>query len=233
VERVSGSQLARLETETPPESAESGGWADYSGPFDPGFQLEDLGHRALVTVNLEFALQSHLLARSFMLRVAQALDDEAAAELGRAQWTGIAALSALRLKACLGIEGDDIAAVAKIFQLHPCFHPRSYVDMRVEITGSRSAQITLGECPAFEEGDPYSWFAGLSAAPHPALQAIASVIQPRALCQPVAPPAHGKLAWEIVIDPSAEPQPTPQELKLAQISRGADFQFEQRRSLRA
>jgi len=36
-----------------------------------------------------------------------------------------------------------------------------------------------------------------------------------------------------VIDPSAAPQPEPQELKLARISRGAAFQFEQRRLLRS
>ena len=232
LEKVKASKLARMEIQSGKADGEPGGWSDYSGEFDPGFQLEDLSHSALVRVNLEFALQSHLLARSFMLCVAQELDDEAARELGQSQWTGIAALTAERLKSCLRIEGDDIYAVAKVFQLHPCFHPRDYIDFRVELTGDRSARLSLGDCPALQEADPYSWFAGLSDAAHPALDAIAGIVQPRARCHAVAPPSGRKLAWDVVINPAAEKQLEPQELKLARISRGATFRFEQRREIR-
>ncbi|MCH7930315.1 MAG: hypothetical protein IIA01_07420 [Proteobacteria bacterium] len=226
------SKLASIAIDVPERDAEPGGWTDYSGPFDPGFQLEDLSHRALVVVGQEFAIQSHLLARAFMLCAAQRGGDEAAAELGAAQWTGIAALTAERLQALMRIEGDDIEAVAKVFQIHPCFFPRTYIDFRVERTGPQSARIAIRECPALEEGDEYSWFAGLSAAPHRALDAIAGAVNPRARCHPVASPRDAQLAWDVVIDPSAEPLPVPQELKLAKISRGAAFQFEQRRTLR-
>ena len=126
----------------------------------------------------------------------------------------------------------DIEAVAKVFQLHPCFHPRTYVDFRVELTGSWSARVSIGNCPALEENDVYSWFAGLTAAPHPALDAIAGSVNPRARCHPVRDPKDTRLAWDVVIDPSAEAQETPSELKLARISRGASFRFEQRRTLR-
>ena len=183
-------------------------------------------------VNQEFALQSHLLARAFMLCVAQRLDDETARELGASQWTGIAALTAERLREPMAIEGDDIEAVAKLFQIHPCFFPRTYVDFRVELTGAQSARIAIRDCPALEEGDAYSWFAGLGTEAHPALDAIAGAVNPRARCHPVTSPKNARLAWDVVIDPSAEPQPVPQELQLARISRGAGFRFEQRRTLR-
>ncbi|MBW1683567.1 MAG: hypothetical protein JRS35_00745 [Deltaproteobacteria bacterium] len=232
LEIVRASKLATVPIEVPDEDAEPGGWPDYSGPFDPGFQLEDLSHRALVVVNQEFALQSHLLARAFMLCLAQRLDDEAAAEMGASQWTGIAALTAERLREPMGIEGDDIEALAKVFQVHPCFFPRTYVDFRVELTGARSARIAIRDCPALDEGDIYSWFAGLAAEAHPALDAIAGAVNPRARCHPVTSPKDARLAWDVVIDPSAEPQPVPQELALAKISRGASFRFEQRRTLR-
>jgi hypothetical protein len=233
LELVRASRAATVPIDVPARDAEPGGWSDYSGPFDPGFQLEDLSHRALVAVNQEFALQSHLLARAFMLCAAQRLGDEAAGELGAAQWTGIAALTAERLRESMGIEGDDIEAVAKVFQLHPCFFPRTYADFSVEVTGARSARIALGDCPALAEEDSYSWLAGLGAAPHPALDAIAGAVNPRARCTPLSDPEDARLAWEVVIDPSAEPQPPPQELALAKISRGASFRFEQRRALRA
>ena len=44
--------------------------------------------------------------------------------------------------------------------------------------------------------------------------------------------AGSGLAWDVVIDPSSEPQPEPGELKLARISRGAEFELMQRRPLR-
>jgi hypothetical protein len=233
LEIVSGSKIASVSIEVPDADAEAGGWPDYSGPFDPGFQLEDLSHRALVIANQEFALQSHLLARAFMLGVAQRTDDEVAGELGASQWTGIAALTAERLASLLRIDGDGIEAIAKLFQVHPCFFPRSYLDFRVEILGPKHARIAIHDCPALSEGDAHSWFAGLGAAPHPALDAIAGCVNPRARCIPVADPNGARLAWDVVIDPDAEPQPPPLELALAKISHGAAFRFEQRRSLRA
>jgi hypothetical protein len=232
LEIVRGSRLATLPIDAPDSDAEPGGWRDYSGPFDPDFQLEDLSHRALVTVNREVALQSHLLARAFMLGVAQREGDAAASELGAAQWTGIAALTAERLLALLRIEGDDAEAIAKLFQVHPCFLPRSYVDFHVTLAGPERARIEIRDCPALDEADACSWLAGLAAEPHPALDAIATRVNPRARCLPVVEPAGARLAWEVVVDPTQEPAPDPPELALAKISRGAAFRFEQRRPLR-
>jgi hypothetical protein len=48
----------------------------------------------------------------------------------------------------------------------------------------------------------------------------------------VANPEGARLAWDVVIDPAAEPRDPPRELALARISRGAAFRFEQRRTLR-
>ena len=232
LEIVRRSKLAQVETIVPSADGEPGGWRDYAGPFDPGFQLEDLSHRALVEVLQEFAVQSHLLARAFLLCADQRLGPTVSAELGASQWTGIAALTAERLRAALGIGGDDIEAVAKIFQMHPCFHPRSYIDFRIELTGSDSARLSIGECPAFAEGDPHSWFAGLSENVHPALNAIAGAVNPYARCHPVSDQADARFTWKVVIDRACDPQSVPQELKLAKLSRGATFQFEQRRTLR-
>jgi hypothetical protein len=248
LERVGRSKIANVAIVDPGSDAEPGGWSDYAGDFDPGFQLEDLSHRALLIANQEFAVQSHLLARAFLLCVGARCGDECIPRLARKQWTGIAGLTAERLQRAMKIEGDGIDAVAKIFQLHPAFHPRSYVDFRVELTGPSSARIEIGPCPALEEGDPYSWFAHLGAAPHPALDAIARVANPRARCEPADPKAAlsetqnskpktqncgAALAWNVVIDASAAPQPEPAEVQLAKISTGAAIVFARRRPLRA
>lgn len=226
------SKIASIGVDLPRENAEPGGWADYSGPFDPGFQFEDLDHRALVLINQEAAVQAHLLVRAYLRCIADRFGVETAVELGARQWVGSAALGAHRLKKALAIEGDGIDAVAKIFQMHPHFLPRTYVDWRVEVTGENRARIALGDCPALHEGDRYSWFAAVDAQVHPAFDAIAGAINPLARCRSVAVGVGERFAWEIVIDPYHEPQVDPPELALARISRGAEFEFVQRRPLR-
>jgi hypothetical protein len=228
--RMQATAVATIPIALPDEDREPGGWQDYSGPFDPGFQLEDLGHRALLAVCQEAAVQAHLLARSFLLNVDQRHGEAAARELARGQWVGSAAVASYRLKRAFGL-GESIEDVATVFQLHPHFHPRSYVDLRVERTGDAALRLELGECPALGEADQHSWFGGLSEGPPAALEGIATVVSPRARCRP-ADPRGARFAWEVFIDPEAEPRDEPQEMKLARYSRGVDFELMQRRPLR-
>jgi hypothetical protein len=223
VEVMRESLLATVPVVDPGGDGEPGGMPDYSGNFDPDFTLEHLSHRALVLALQEFATQSHLLCRSFLLTVAQRLGDEAACEIADIQWTGIAGLTADRLRSTMQIDGDDATTIAKLFQLHPSFQPRTYADLRVDVVDDRHAVVALGECPALEEADPYSWFAQLATAPHPALDAIARVGNPRARCHPVAPPRDARLAWDVVIDPDAEPAPESAPVHTARGSRGASL----------
>jgi len=230
---VRQSKLATVPLVLPAADGEPGGWPDYSGPFDPGCQLADFSHRALVALNQEFAVQAHLLVRSYMLSQANHDGEETAQELGRRLWIGHAALGVERLQKFLGVEGDDIETIAKVFQLHPDFQPRSYVDARIEITGAHSARISIGDCPALHESSPHSWFAQLASEPHPAIEALVRQVNPRASCQPVADPGSRRFAWDVVIDPSADPAAEPEELGLARMSGGMRFRFEERRLLRA
>mgnify|MGYP001823466873 CR=1 FL=1 len=224
-------KIATIGLDVPDSDREPGGWSDYAGPLDPGFQLEDLSHRALVIVNQEVAAQCHILTRSYLRALVNRFGEQAAIDLAPRHWIGIAALTAERLPKVLGIEGDGIDAVAKVFQLHPHFFPRTYVDLRVELTSDRSARISIRDCPALQEGDVLSWFASLDEKPQPALDAIAAAVNPRARCLPVSP-GDASLAWEVVIDSSAEPQPESPELALAKANKGASFQHMRRRPLR-
>jgi hypothetical protein len=231
---LSGNREARIATiglDIPEEGREPGGWADYAGPLDPGFQLEDLCHRALVVVNQEVAAQCHILTRSYLRALVNRFGEQAAIDIAPRHWIGIAALAAERLPSVLGIEGDGIDAIAKVFQFHPHLWPRTYIDLRVELTSENSALLAIGDCPALQEGDALSWFASLDEKPHPAFDAIASVVNPRARCHPASSPGAA-LAWEVVIDPTAEPRPEPPEFALAKANRGASFQMMRRRPLR-
>jgi hypothetical protein len=232
LEIVQASKIAQLEIRLPDADAEPGGWPDYAGPFDPEFQLEDLCQRALVSANLEFALQSQLLARSFLLCVGQHFGPELVGEIASEQWTGIAGLTAERLRRALAVEGEDAEAIAKVFQIHPCFHPRDYVDLRVVLEDG-GVRIGFGPSPAFEEGDAHSWLAQLGDAPHPALDAIARAVNPRASSLPTPPRASERLAFRVEIDPDAAPHEEAPDVKLAKASRGASLVLQRRRPLRA
>jgi hypothetical protein len=228
--KMQRSLIASIPIEFPSDGLEPGGWDDYSGPFDAGFQLEDLGHHALLAVCQEAAVQTHLLARSLLLNVDQRHGEAAARELGHSQWVGAAAVGAHRLTRAFGL-GDTIEDIATIFQLHPNFQPRTYVDLRLELTKDGALRIEMGDCPALEEADRHAWFGGLSNDPHPALEAIATRVNPKARCHQ-AEPGDARFAWEVFIDPAAEPKGEPQQMKMARYSRGVDFELMQRRPLR-
>ncbi len=230
---IQATRLANIPIVVPDQDAEPGGWADYSGDFDAGAQLEDFGHLALIKINQEAAVQAHLLVRAYLLCIAKRHGDADALELGIEQWTGSAALAARRVGRCLGIRDDGIESIAKVFQMHPHFLPRSYVDFRVEITGDTSARISFGECAAFEEDDAYSWFAQLGVETHPALDAICEAINPYARCHPVENPPDARLAWDIRIDRNEAPQEETKLMNLARLSRGMNFELMRRRPLRS
>src|SRR5262249_38266227 len=85
---VERSKIADIGVEEPAASSEAGGWDDYSGAFDPDFQLEDLSHRALVIALQEVAVQSHLLLRGFLVSVAQRYGEDTALDLLPQIFTG-------------------------------------------------------------------------------------------------------------------------------------------------
>jgi hypothetical protein len=225
--KVRQSRLAQLRLPVP-AATESGGWPDYSGPFDANFELESLAHPALVVVAQEFCVQGHLLVRAFMMTLAERWGDEVACEIATKQWTGIAGVAAERVVTTMGVTGGDLDALAKLFQLHPAFHPRAYVDLHVE---RHDAEVVcwIGSCPALAEGDRYSWFALSGEQRQRALDAMARVVNPHARCRPREVPGAA-IAWAVRIDPSADPAAEPPEVTLTKLSKGATFQYAPRRA---
>ena len=234
---VERAKIAHVPIDEPPialpgAAAEPGGWDDYSGDFDPDFELEDLSHRALVIALQEVAVQSHLLLRSFAVAVAEHYGEETALALLPQIFTGLAGMTAQRLVPVLEIETPDAAAIARLLRLHPMFWPRTYVDLRVEVVDESTVRFALGPCPVLEEADGFTWFSQLGGAGDRALDAIVQAVDPRAACRAVATRDDERHAYEAVIDPSAPPAKEAPEIALAKISGGATFVFTPRRPVR-
>ncbi len=233
---VERSIVAAIPVAIPPAGAsahaEPGGWDDYNRDFDPDFALEDLSHRALVVALQEFAVQSHLLFRSFLLTVAQRYGEDEAARINPMVFTGLAGLTAQRLRTAMKIDGDGADAIAKLLQLHPSFYPRTYVDIAVEVAGDQ-VRFAILDSPVFAEADDYHWFAQLGGASDRALDAIVQAANPRASVASTATRAGERFAYDVVIDPNAPPAREAPEIGLAKISTGATVEFSPRRPVRA
>ena len=224
--------IAGIGIAMPDGDAEPGGWSDYSGEFDPDFELEDLSHSALVVALQEIAVQSHLLFRGFLLAVSQHYGDAEAATINPQVFTGLAGLTSQRLRDALGISGDDANAIAKILQVHPVFYPRTYVDLTVDVVDTEHVRFAIGACPALDEGDALTWFAQLGGDADRALDAIVQAVNPRAACHAVATQGSERFAYEAVIDPNATPAREAPEIALGKISTGATVVFTPRRPVR-
>lgn len=234
---VERSIVAAIPVAIPPAEAsvhaEPGGWDDYDRDFDPDFALEDLSHRALVVALQEFAVQSHLLFRSFLLTVAQRYGEDEAARINPRVFTGLAGLTAQRLRTAMKIDGDGADAIAKLLQLHPTFYPRTYVDIAVELVAEDRVRFAILDSPVFAEADDYHWFAQLGGASDRALDAIVQAVNPRASVLSTATRAGERFAYDVVIDPNATPAREAPEIGLAKISTGATVEFSPRRPVRA
>jgi hypothetical protein len=211
---------------------EPGGLTNYSGPLITELEMEDLSRDTLLTVALESCVQAHLLVRAFMLSVEQRSDPETARAVADQQFTGVAGVVAARLARHFGPAGDPLDAIARVFEFHPAFHPRAYVDFTVERRAD-AVRLALRPCLALDEGDERSWFALLGTEPHPAFDAIAHAVDKQAQTRAATPANDERFAWEVVVDPTAPPAKEAPEVSLTRVSTGADFTFSRRRPLRA
>ena len=204
------------------------GWDDYTAPVDPDLQLEQFSTAALRALVQEFCVQSHLLVMSFLFAIERRYSTEDAVAIGAKQAAGIAGLTAERLRAAFGW-GADLAGIAQVLELHPAFHPREYIDFRVEFTpGPADGEdgelvLRLGPCAALDEVGRDTWITILADGNASALQAAVQAIDPCARIEPADPAAGDVAAWRVVI--GDEPAEESSEVALTRFSTGAKFQF--------
>jgi hypothetical protein len=137
-----------------------------------------------------------------------------------AGWCG---LTAQRLRDALDLQ-PTAEGIATMLSLHPMFAPRTYIATTVTHDGE-SVRLAFGDCPAALEGDALTWFTGLGASSDTALAAVVAAYHPQARLTAVPSQDGELLAYQIVIDPSADPTPECDELAIAKISTGARFKF--------
>lgn len=207
---MSLSKAAQFEYPSP-TGRSSEGIDDYSGPFIPDLVLEDFSQPALVSLCKEFSMAGHLLVRSVMIAIQKRWGKDVMKELARLQWLSSATVYVERIRRALNIQGDDMGAILKMLQVDPAF-PHGYVDFGCKCVDEKRGYFWINDCPMLSDDEPRGWLTLLSDINDPGFNAVVTAVNPRAHCLPAESAdlaldgVKPVLAWEIVIDPDAEPR---------------------------
>lgn len=194
------------------------GHTDYSRPLDPDLRHADFATGTLRAIIDELDLQGHLLAQSFARAVADRLSAEETSDAVYRQFIGVAGWAAERTVRAFGL-GNGLVDLASVFELHPAFRPRRYVDWKVELHDDL-VDLRIEDCPALHEVGFASWIGELHAGRTEALSAIATAVDPRFAVQAVGP-GH----WTVShTDVRSDEQP---EVTITKFSTATKFRFKE------
>ncbi|MQY25908.1 hypothetical protein [Nocardia aurantia] len=195
------------------------GAADYAGPLLSDLRFADFSRSALIRLADEVCLQHHLLAMGF--RIAVGARTDAAAEIVRKQFTGIAGITAERLRRALDL-GDDDAALARILGLHPAWNPLRYTGAWIDRDDSGVRLRLPKRSPALTDG---VWPAVVDTGHLEPLAAMARGVNPRYAAEVVADTDHElTIGFRLAEKPFAESG----EVAITRFSSGAEFRFTDR-----
>ncbi|PXX70745.1 hypothetical protein DFR70_101166 [Nocardia tenerifensis] len=218
-DRIAESTAARL-TLAEIDPADEGR-PDYTGPLLNDLRFADFSKSALVRMADEVCLQHHLLTLGFLIAVRDRMARGAATELGRKQFTGIAGLTAERLRKALGL-GDDASALATVLRLHPAWNPLPYTNIRVD-EDEDSVRLTVPRASGAEADG--AWPALIDADHLAPVDAMARAVNPRFAARAVDS-GEDELIVEIVRARESFREAT--EVALTRFSTGAAFVFTDR-----
>jgi hypothetical protein len=206
---------------------------DYSGPFDPDFRYEDLSKEALVRLVREYALIVHLLDRSGLASVGMRYGQEVVEEVAIDEWRGASPIYGERLRKVMGVEGDDVEAIFKTFQLDPGF-PHHYMDVHYEVVDEHQGFFELRSCGALLDVEPYGPRA-VTGMCHTiedgTFDVTAQSVNPKARVRHVHRPPRASAdqvphcRWECVIDDDTETLPEADITTMTRRTTAATFEF--------
>jgi hypothetical protein len=128
-----------------------------------------------------------------------------------------------RIRATLGIAGDDVSAILKTLQVDPGL-PHEYLRFGCALDSLASGRFWLEDCEALADGEADAWLALLDDADAPGFEPVVTAVNPRARLVPT-----GKRAWRIEIDPHASPRTEAPMANAVRVSNVASFDLDAER----
>src|SRR5262245_46837963 len=176
--------------------------------------LAEFPRAELLPGALETMLLGHLLDRALMPQVVlRARSVDAVEPVAIDEWMGASPVYTGRMRALMGIEGDDVGAIMKALQLDVGF-PHQYMDVAYKHVDERHAEFWLLHCGALMDTEPHGEKRVIGMChtiEDPTFDATAYATNPRARIRPIHPPPrrpadrHPHCHWTIEIDPANDP----------------------------
>jgi len=117
---------------------------DYSGEFSVGLKYEDFSREVLLKTIREYAAYIKRLDGIWYLTVKAEMGDDVSARCDRLVWDKMEVNDARTVCNIFGIDGHDVDALLKTFQMSPCMQNMKY---HMESDGRRRGVLTITHCP--------------------------------------------------------------------------------------
>lgn len=212
---------AAYTVELSPIDTAGDGRHDYTGPLLSDIRFQDFSQSALVRIAEEVCLQQHLLALGFLMAVRKRTDEDKTREIARKQLTGIAGVTAGRIRDALGLP-DDLEGLATVLSVHPLLNPAQYVDSDIRFDGQR-LELRIGRRGLVDTDG--GWPSLIDGGHLEALQSLVRAVNPRFTVRVIDEDATDLL---LAVDVTDDPAPECVEVAITKVSTGAAFRFEDR-----
>ena len=120
---------------------------DYSGPYQPGFKIEDLSKESLVRLVQRYWRLFQEVDGFWYLSVMKNVSDEQALVCDLWVWEREAKREVRGLAQALNIQGDDVATLMKIYQVEPYLGNMEY---EIELVNENHSVLTVTKCRLLE-----------------------------------------------------------------------------------
>jgi hypothetical protein len=193
-------------------------------------RVEDLDHEELATLAKEYLLGGQLIDRSGM-PVVIPRGREVMRDIAIDEWMGASPIYTKRTQRLLGFEAATVEACFKAMQLD-IGAPPEFMDFRYSVVDDALGHFHLDHCGALIDVEPMGEDYVVAMCHHiedPTFDATGWAIHPQLRMRPIHRPPrtpadrHPHCAWEVVIDPSAEPSPEPTPLRRIRATNAANL----------
>jgi hypothetical protein len=176
--------------------------------------LDQLPRSTLLAVAFEHMLAGMIATRALLPQVILRGGDAALMnEVAIDEWMGASPVYTRRMRALMGIEGDDVGAIMKALQLD-CGFVHQYMDVGYKLIDRDHAEFWLAHCGALLDTEPHGEeqvFGMCHTIEDPTFDATALATNPRARIRPLHRPPrtpadrHPHCHWTITIDEANDP----------------------------
>jgi hypothetical protein len=205
-----------------PSGRTSAGHHDYSGRFDPTFQLSHLADDALIAATREFQIQAHLLMCASDLALQDRFGAETATGILTDAWAGASWIASERLVRARSAAGP-VADLASVLSLHPMIPPG--FARRVEVAEDAVHVELRPVVTGLLDADHPAWPGLLARGERAGIEAMVHGVDPRAQVGELAVTSD-RVAFDVTLAADAAPTAEPDAVAMVRVGMVSGWSFD-------